>query len=206
MRLLLACLLPATVSCAELDLDALLKRLARPAPAKTAFVEVRDSALLAAPIVVSGSLEYRSATVLSKQVEKPYRELTVVAGEDVRVERAGTPARRFSLKRAPELRGVLASFAALLAGDRATLEKYFTLQGEQAGAYWTLRLTPREAKVRKRVATVEFVGAGDAARCFIVSEPDVDASITLLDALATAPLPQPPAREALLRACRSGPG
>lgn len=202
--LLLALAIPATGSCAGLDLDALLARLARPGPAQTRFVEVRDSALLAAPLVTSGTLEYRSASALSKSTETPHRELVTIAGEDVRVERQGKPARRFSLKRAPELRGVLASFAALLAGDRKALERYFTLEGEQAGAYWTLRLTPREARVRKRIASVEFVGADAALRCFVVAEPDGDASVTLLDALAAAPLPQPPAREALLKLCRTG--
>ena len=54
---------------ADPDLDALLARLARPAPDATSFVEVRYSSLLDAPIVVSGVLEHLATGALVRRVE-----------------------------------------------------------------------------------------------------------------------------------------
>ena len=110
----------APLHAADPDVDALLARLPRPAPDSTSFVEVRYSSLLEKPIVVSGRLEHREDGSLVRRVEWPYQEVTVLQGENVSVERAGSKPRRFTLDRAPELRGMLASFGAILQGDRQT--------------------------------------------------------------------------------------
>ena len=62
----------------------------------------------------------------------PYAEVTELRGENVVVEREGSKPRRFALDRAPELRGMLASFGAILKGDRPMLDRYFvvTAQGD----------------------------------------------------------------------------
>ncbi len=51
--------------------DALLQRLARPAPATTVFVEVHFSPLLSRPLIVSGELQYDGPDSLGRSVEKP---------------------------------------------------------------------------------------------------------------------------------------
>src|SRR5262245_29197772 len=68
-------LLPA-ISPAALEIDQLLTRLARPAPASTPFVEVRYSKLLDQPIVVQGELEYLEGGVLARTVNRPFHERT----------------------------------------------------------------------------------------------------------------------------------
>ena len=105
----------------------MLARIARPPPERTAFVEWRQSALLDAPLRVAGELEYRGPGALSRRVDSPWREHTTIEGERVTVVREGERERRFSLRRAPELRGMLASFGALLAGDVATLRRHFAV-------------------------------------------------------------------------------
>jgi hypothetical protein len=87
---------------ADPDADALLARLARPAPDSTSFVEVRYSRLLDQPILVAGRLEHRKDGSLVRSVEWPYQEVTELHGENVSVTRAGSKARRFTLDRAPE--------------------------------------------------------------------------------------------------------
>jgi len=123
---------------ADPDTDALLARLARPPPDTTTFVEVRYSALVAAPLVASGELEHREDGALVRRVTSPYRETTVLRGENVLLQREGSRPRSFSLDRAPELRGMLASFGALLTGDRAMLDRYFstTMRGSDASWGW----------------------------------------------------------------------
>jgi hypothetical protein len=176
LTLLLACL-PLSAACAAPELDALLARIARPAPARTAFVEWRESALLAEPQRVAGELEYRGPAALSRRVDSPWRETTVVADGQVTVEREGERSRRFALRRAPELRVLLAGFGALLGGDRAGLARDFEIALETEGAAWRITLVPRDAAVRKHLATLAIDGRDDAPLCFLSTEADGDRSL-----------------------------
>ena len=195
-----------TLNAAELDLDALLARLARPAPDTTTFVEVRYSSLLETPIVVSGRLEHRQDGSLVRRVESPYEEVTELQGENVSVERAGAKPRRFSLDRAPELRGMLASFGALLKGDRAMLDRYFVVAAQGTEARWTITLSPRDAKLKRHLAAIVVNGGGDRPRCFTLEEPDRDESLMALGIEAPADLPQPLERQPLKAWCAQAPG
>ncbi len=189
-------LMALAAQAADPDTDALLARLARPPPDTTTFVEVRYSALVAVPLVASGVLEHREDGALVRRVTKPYRETTVLRGENVLLEREGSRPRSFSLDRAPELRGMLASFGALLTGDRAMLDRYFstTIGGSDAG--WRIELKPVDAALRKRLTLVRVDGVQDLARCFTLTEPDGDASVMALGVADRAALPASLEREA----------
>jgi len=58
------------------EADALIGRLAKPAPATISFTEVRFSKLLRAPLIVSGDLGYAGPESLDRRVTAPYREST----------------------------------------------------------------------------------------------------------------------------------
>lgn len=163
---------------------------------------MRYSKLLATPLQVSGQLAYRGDGGLERRVTDPFRETTTIRADKVVVAREGQKPRRFALSRAPELRGVLASFGALLAGDRATLERHFTPALTQAGAEWTLVLVPRDARSRKRIRDVTINGSADQARCFSVHEADGDASVMWVGPAPADALPRE--REALAALCRAG--
>jgi hypothetical protein len=194
----------ATAAADEAGLDALLARLKRPAPATTAFVEVRFSQLLSAPLVSAGELEYRASDALVKTVQRPFRERTEVTGDEVRIEREGQTPHHFSLERAPELRGLLAGFAALMGADRASLERYFSAASESGAHGWRLALTPHDARIRQRIRELDVIGRGDTPRCMLVSEANGNLSVMLLGAAAQTPLPRPPARDWLERHCAEG--
>jgi hypothetical protein len=200
--LLVLLLLPATAWCAAPDLDGLLSRLARPAPATTPFIEVRFSNLLARPLVVSGELEYLGADSLARTVKEPFRERTEIRAEAVSVQREGERVRRFSLKRAPELRILLNSFAAILGGQRAPLEQQFTLNLQGDEAAWTLVMTPKDARIKQRIKDIAVTGGASEPRCLITTEPDGDASIQLLAGAASIKLPDAIDRSWLDGHCR----
>ena len=72
------------------DADWILQAVARPAPSRTGFVELRDSPMLKQPLRLEG--EYRRETDgrLIRQVHAPYAETTTLAaGEAVRIGRGG---------------------------------------------------------------------------------------------------------------------
>jgi Outer membrane lipoprotein carrier protein LolA-like len=182
--------------------EALLARLVRPAPATTRFVEVRFSDLLIEPLISRGELSFDAADQLGKHVDAPFQETTQVRGESVRIERKGQKPMQFNLKRAPELRALLAGFSGLLSGNLSALQQHFKVSIEGTDARWQIRLDPIAARMRKRISGVSVLGADNAPRCFRIEEADGDASIMLVDAAATEALPDPLTLPALIERCR----
>jgi hypothetical protein len=203
-RLAVALLVMATTIASaadQTDTSALIDRLARPGPETTAFVEVRFSSLLKEPLVVAGELEYRTDGGLVRRVLEPYRETTTLLGENVTVEREGNRPRRFSLDRAPELRGILSSFGAMLKGDRATLERQFEIVTAESGTTWRIELVPRSEKLRARLARLRVDGFADHPNCMTVEEPDGDSTVMALGARDRAALPAALVRDRLQSWC-----
>jgi hypothetical protein len=194
----------ALLQAAEPDLDQLMHRLVQPAPASLPFTELRFSGLLEVPIVVSGELEYNADGSLVRRVETPYKERTVLHGENVTIERENSKPRRFSLNRAPELRGLIASFAALLANDRTTLDEYFSVVVSGTDDRWQIALTPRDDKLKSRLAGILIDGAGDRPRCYTLAQPGGNASIMALGVQDLDQLAQPITRPAIEAWCRTG--
>jgi hypothetical protein len=198
----LAMVLP-TAWCADLDADSLIRRLARPAPASIAFKEVRYSSLLREPLIVSGELGYAGPTELERKVLAPYREITTISGDSVRVERDAEQPRTFALKRAPELRGLLAGFSALLAGDIPTLRRNFTVQLSGSENSWNLELTPVDTSAQRRVNRILVNGRADTPKCFSTLNRDGGASVMLLGPAANADVPKAATLDRLLTLCRA---
>jgi len=193
---------PPAPPAATPDSASLIAHLARPAPADTAYTEVRFVGMLKQPLVLHGELHYGGAGKLGKRVDRPYQETTTIAEGNVEVQRADKPVQRFSLDRAPELQTLLAAFGALLGGDAATLAKYYQIDALQAGDDFSLKLTARAARPGKLNRVVVSVdGRGNEPHCFSLYQPDGDASVMLLGTLAAASLPDPPTRGALEKLC-----
>jgi hypothetical protein len=192
---------PSASWSADLDATDLIRRLAKPAPATIEFVEVRFSPLLKEPVKVAGQLGYEGPTSLDRRVEAPYRETTEIRGESVRVQREGEPVRSFALKRAPELRALLGSFAALLAGDPTAVGKSFTIAAQGDDKRWHLSLQPIDAQTRKRLKSIDVAGAGTTPRCFSLASGDGATSYMLLGDASHAKLPEPLARQWFEQQC-----
>jgi Outer membrane lipoprotein carrier protein LolA-like len=177
------------------------RQLRRTPPVTTRFVEYRFSHLLKKPLRSSGTLEYRADGVLARNVDAPYREVTEVSGDEVRITRGDKPSRTLSLQRAPQLRVLLGSFRALLEGQLVPLQQDFeiTLAEEQPG--WTLTLKPRAERLAKNLARIEVFGSGDRPTCLQALEPDGDGAITLFGD-SPAESGAPPARADVERSCR----
>lgn len=175
-------------------------------PATTAFVEVRFSDLFAAPLVSRGELSFTAVDRLGKRIDSPFKESTQIKGESVRIERSGRKPMQFSLKRAPELRALLAGFAGMLAGDIKILQRYFKVTTAGGDARWQIALDPLDARMKKRVVGVLVIGSDNAPRCFRVEEADGDLSLMLVGTAATEPLPQPLTEALVLALCRETKG
>lgn len=192
------------LSAAEPDAAALVSALARPAPARTPYTEVRFASMLDRPLILHGELEYLGPGKLGKRVDTPYQEATTIDGSDVAIKRGSGDVRHYSLNQAPEMEGFLRGFSALLGGDAKTLAADFELKtGGDAKAVWTLNLIPRDARLRRRIMAIDVYGSGTTPRCFATSEADGDTNILLVDDLASAKLPTRFAPTIVINLCRS---
>jgi hypothetical protein len=203
LRLLLTMttLLATSGWCAEPEVAALIGKLAKPVDTKVAFTEVRFSALLREPLVVSGQLIYGGPSTLDRQVTEPYREDTEIRGESVVIQRAGQQPRKFLLQRAPELRGLLQGLSALLAGDAQAVQRDFSVVLSGTEQQWQLDLTPTDARIRRRLKLIRAQGSAAEPRCFSLLNRDDGVSIMLMGD-AARPVPgQPLTRAAIESRC-----
>lgn len=151
--------------------------------------------------MVSGELEIRRDGTLVRMVQEPYDEVTELAGDYARIQRAGAPPRQFALDRAPELRAMMASVGGLLRGDRDQLERYFDIAATGDGDNWVIHLMPRGTKLRKHVQSINVVGKGRSPRCFTILEPDGDSDMIAIGMSSPTELPTPLEGPSLERWC-----
>ena len=149
---------------AAVDSGWILSKLARPAPTRTSFVELRGSALLKAPLRIEGEYLRPRQDTLVREVRSPYAETTTIRAGEVTISRGGK-ARRFSLSRAPELVGLQASFGALLEGDRRLLEQHYRVATEGTRQQWTMVLVPKDKALAAKVRDITLRGRGAELRC-----------------------------------------
>lgn len=195
----------APTQAAELDADALIGSLARPAPASMPFKEIRFSTLLEHPLIVEGELKYLAADHLERFVANPHKERTIIRGESVRVERHGEKLRTFSLNRAPELKGLLLAFSGLLAGDAAAVEQHFEVTAQGDSDRWALELVPLDARARKQMQSLTMMGTSEEPSCLLTETARGGQSVMLLGGLASRDLEPDVSVERLRTICETGP-
>jgi hypothetical protein len=177
----------------------ILRALARPAPMRTDFVEVRDSPMLKAPLRLSGEYRRPDERTLVREVRAPYRETTTIVSPTsaastaalstagaATISRPGKTPRTFSLSRAPELASLQTSFGALLAGDRSGLERSYRLTASGTTQRWTLALAPKDAALAARVRQIVLHGQGAELRCIETQPSKGPLQRTLLASAALA--------------------
>ena len=177
--LLFAALLALPASAADFGLAELMAALAAVPEAKDSFVETRHSALLAAPLVLKGSLVYVRPDRLEKHVLAPYVERTVITGGTVTVENRSLKQKRtFSLTSSAPVSALIESMRATLAGDRAALERYYEVQLDGRAEAWTLGLVPRDPKLASLVKRIRIAGERAQLKRIEIEEASGDRTVT----------------------------
>ncbi len=177
---------PESAAAQPVDAGWILHALAQPVPARTAFVELRGSPLLKAPLRIEGEYRRPDNDSLVREVRSPYAETTTLRNGEAIIARAGKTPKKFSLARVPELAGLQAGFGALLSGDRASLEKHYRLGTEGTRQHWTLVLVPIETQVQASVRDITLYGRGAELRCIETRPLKGDLQRTLLAGAARA--------------------
>ncbi len=187
----------------RVDSDWILAALARPAPMRTAFVEVRASPLLKQPLRLSGEYRRPREDTLVREVRVPYAETTTLKAGEATIARTGKAPRTFSLSRAPELAALQNSFGALLAGNRALIERVYRVVAQGDRTRWTLTLAPKDKALAARVRDIVLYGQGAELRCIETRPVKGELQRTLLASAALAVSANTDA-DALQALCRNG--
>jgi hypothetical protein len=161
------------------DLDQLMQLLAARRHGQVSFVEQHFLKLLKRPVESLGELIYDAPDRLVKRTLEPKPETLTVAGNVIAVERKGRT-RVIDLKDYPAILPFVDSIRATLAGDRAALERVFTVEYAGDLPRWSLTLVPRDAEVAKLVSQVRIDGARDMLLHVEILETDGDRSLMTL--------------------------
>ena len=155
--------------------DQVLKLLAERRHDHVTFTEVQELAILDQPLHSSGELLYDAPDRLEKRTLEPHREDLVLEHGTLSVERDHHH-RSVSLRDFPQAVPFVESLRATLAGDRAALARYFTVQFSGTLGRWTLELTPTDAALKGSVQHILITGESDRIRTVQIRQRDGDTS------------------------------
>ena len=159
----------------------LLRLLAERRHDHVTFTEVQQLAILDRPLHSSGELLYDAPDRLEKRTLEPRREDLLLEHGMLSVER-DHHRRSVALRDFPQAVPLVESLRATLAGDRAALARYFTVQFSGTLAHWTLELTPTDATVERSVQHIVITGETDRIRTVQIRQSDGDTSTLTIGA------------------------
>lgn len=143
----------------SVTLDSLLGQFAALPGLEARFVEEKRIALLAVPVRSEGRLFFVNPGRMMRHVTSPDPSHTLIADGELRM-RSGGRTETLSIRTNPVLRGFVESFRAVLAGNRADLDRFYVAQLTTSADGWELRLTPRDAALREFLRSITMRGQG----------------------------------------------
>ncbi len=168
----------ATASEAAADvgtLDQVLRGLAERRHGHVAFTEVQRLSMLDQPLRSSGELLYDAPDRLEKRTLEPHAEDLLLENGVLTVER-NHRRRSVALRDFPQAAPFIESLRATLAGDRAALERYFSVHLSGNPDDWTLDLIPTEAALGRSVRHILISGGHNRIRKVEIQQSDGDSS------------------------------
>lgn len=181
--LVCACLLalPSAASAQDApDLDALLARFAAAPGMEARFREEKRIALLAVPTRSAGRIHFAAPDRMIRRTTEPEESVALIQDGQLRMRDAGGQVQTLDISSNPVLRGFVDSFRAVLAGNRADLDRFYNAElraGEGADA-WELRLRPRNQDLRRFLREIRMVGEGVTIRSMVMTEVSGDVTRT----------------------------
>ena len=155
----------------------LMQLLSRQKTRTATFVEKKYIAALDAPLESSGELLFTAPDRLEKRTLKPRAEAVVLDGDKLLVERSNGRKLHLSLADRPEVSGFVESIRATLVGDRAALERFYSVHLDGTEEQWRLSLRPVQPKMRKIIDEIRIDGARDVVDTIEFLQADGDRSV-----------------------------
>ena len=177
-------LAPRDAQAQAFDLGALTTLLGAVRSGEATFVETRRIEMLDRTLQSSGRLSFKAPDSFVRETLKPRHEKLAVDGNTLTMS-LGERSRTMQLDASPEAAVIVEAVRGTLTGNRATLERLFetTISGDARA--WTLKLVPRDLRLRGQVSAVQVSGREAMAREVMVQLADGDRSVMTIEPVAT---------------------
>ncbi|HYE37028.1 LolA-related protein [Methylocaldum sp.] len=164
------------------DIDALMSALSRIDSGEKRYTEIKTMALLKEPMRLSGTLSYRAPSFLEKHVLSPFEERYTVDGDSLTIENPGKGIKQtLSLASQPAIWAFVESIRAPLAGDLATLNRFYKVNFGGSERNWLLALVPTEPDMARLVRFIRIRGSGDRFDRIEIEETGGDVSVMTIE-------------------------
>ena len=159
-------------------IDQLMQELAQVKTAKGRFVERKTMAMLNAPLESSGTLVYTAPGRLEKYTRLPKPETLVLDKDKLSIEYKDRGQRRtLALQDYPVIWAFVESIRSTLAGDLATLNRFYRASLAGSEEQWRLSLQPVDAKIQTVVKEIHIGGSRSNVRTIEIIETEGDRSL-----------------------------
>jgi len=179
-------LAPPAAQAQAFDLGALTTLLGRVQSGEASFVETRRIEMLDRTLQSSGRLSFKAPDSFVRETLKPRHEKLAVEGNTVTMSQ-GERSRTMQLDASPEAAVIVEALRGTLTGNRATLERLFETTVSGDARAWTLKLVPRDLRLRGQVSAVQVSGREAMAREVQVQLADGDRSVMTIEPVAARP-------------------
>jgi len=171
-------LMSGTASAADApwSLATLMGQLRAVQHASAHFTERKYAAILTQPIESTGTLSYTAPGSLEKRTLTPKPESIALKNDQLSGTQADGSAFDVRLSDHPDIGALVEGVRSTMAGDQATLGRYYSIALEGDRDDWHLSLTPLDRAVRDKVDAIRIDGAGTQLRRIQVHEHDGDRS------------------------------
>jgi len=176
-------LAPQAAHAQAFDLGALTALLGRVKSGEATFVETRRIEMLDRTLHSSGRLSFQAPDTFVRETLKPRHEKLAVDGNTLTMS-LGDRSRTMQLDASPEAAVIVEAIRGTLTGNRATLERLFETTVSGDARAWTLKLVPRDLRLRGQVSAVQVSGREGMAREIQVQLADGDRSTMTIEPAA----------------------
>jgi hypothetical protein len=158
----------------DFGLDQLMDGLRAIKTGTAHFVERKYLNMLSVPLRTEGVLRYVAPDRLERTTLVPKPERVLIERDQLTVERGDEPKRTLSLTEHPEIGALIDSIRATLAGDLATLRRFYAVSLTGDRQRWQLLLEPKEGRLRAMVKSIRITGSDVAIHTVDTEEADGD--------------------------------
>lgn len=160
------------------DVKRLMRELGQVKSAKARFVERKHLAILSAPLDATGTLIYLAPGRLEKHTLTPRQESLVLDGDRLTLENKDRNQRRtFALQDQPVIWAFVESIRSTLAGDLATLSRFYQASLDGGAGEWRLTLKPVEPAMQGVVSEIRIGGSRNRVNTIEIIETQGDRSV-----------------------------
>lgn len=160
------------------DVKRLMRELGQVKSSRARFVERKHLAILNAPLEATGTLLYTAPGTLEKHTLAPRQESLVLEGDRLTLENKERNQRRtFALQDQPVIWAFVESIRSTLAGDLATLSRFYQVSLDGGAGDWRLTLKPVEPGMQGVVSEIRIGGSRSWINTIEIIETQGDRSV-----------------------------